>query len=73
MNNSNSLVLDGLKNSQPYAIVAVFPERKPKAVGRTRNRSDAEDIARFLSRKVPKGAFYVIFDPEESYTQMAST
>lgn len=71
MNNSNSLVSDSLKNSQPYAIVAVFPSRKPKAVGRTRNRSDADAMVRLLERRIPKGAFYVIFDPEESYNQMA--
>jgi hypothetical protein len=66
-------VPDSLTSRQPYAIVAVFPARKPKAIGRTRNRSDAEDMARFLGRKIPKGAFYVIFDPEESYSQMVTT
>jgi hypothetical protein len=64
---------DSLTSRQPYAIVAVFPARKPKAIGRTRDRSDAEDMARFLGLKIPKGAFYVIFDPEESYTQMVTT
>ncbi|HAZ46934.1 MAG TPA: hypothetical protein DDW76_34375 [Cyanobacteria bacterium UBA11369] len=73
MNKYTTPVADSLTSRQPYAIVAVFPGRKPKGVGRTRNRSDAEDMARFLGIKIPKGAFYVIFDPEEIYTQMATT
>ena len=73
MNKYTAPVPDSLTSRQPYAIVAVFPERKAKAAGRTRNRFDAAVIARFLSIKVPKGAFYVIFDPEEIYTQMATT
>ncbi|MFB2977640.1 hypothetical protein [Microseira sp. BLCC-F43] len=73
MSQSTTSVSDCLTSRQPYAIVAVFPARKPKASGRTRNRADADDMARFLGLKIPKGTFYVIFDPEESYSQIATT
>lgn len=53
-------------NSQHYAIVAVFPGRKPQAVGRAHNRSDADAMARFLEQQIPKGRFYVVFDVEET-------
>ncbi|WP_416671058.1 hypothetical protein [Egbenema bharatensis] len=51
---------------QPWQIIAVFPGLKPKPIGRTHNRADADDMVRFLQRKVPTGAFYVVFDPTET-------
>jgi hypothetical protein len=51
---------------QPWQIIAVFPGHKPKPIGRTHNRADADDMVRFLQRKVPTGAFYVVFDPDEA-------
>jgi hypothetical protein len=53
-------------SSRPYAIIAAMPGHKPRAIGRSNNRIDADSMARFLQRKVPNGAFYVIFDPEET-------
>lgn len=73
MSKSTTLVPDSLTSRQPYAIVAVFGDRQPKAIGRTRNRSDADAMVRFLVRKIPKGTFSVIFDPEESYNPIAPT
>jgi hypothetical protein len=43
-----------------------MPGHKPRAIGRSNNRIDADSMVRFLQRKVPNGAFYVIFDPEET-------
>ncbi|NJR63523.1 MAG: hypothetical protein HC769_34935, partial [Cyanobacteria bacterium CRU_2_1] len=48
---------------RPWVIVAVFPGHKPREIGRTQNRSDAEAYVRFLQRRVPQGRFYVMFDP----------
>jgi hypothetical protein len=67
MNKPTTSVPDSLTSRQPYAIVAVFPGRKPQAVGRTCNRSDADAMARFLQRRIPKGTFYVTFEPEERH------
>lgn len=53
-----------MSTDRPYAIVAVFPGHKPKIISRTHNRSDAEDIVRFLQRRVPNATFYMIFEPE---------
>jgi hypothetical protein len=49
----------------PYAIIAAFPGHKPKAIGHTHNRVDADAMVRFLQRRIPHGAFYVIFTPPE--------
>ncbi|XHX77917.1 MAG: hypothetical protein RBJ76_26355 [Stenomitos frigidus ULC029] len=48
----------------PYLIVAAFPKGMPRTIARTYNQSDAEDHVRFLQRRLPKGEFYVVFDPE---------
>ena len=53
-------------SDRPYAIIAAMPEHKPKAIGRSNIRIDADSMVRFLQRKVPNGTFYVIFDPEET-------
>lgn len=56
---------DSSKRSAPYAIVAAFPGYKPKAIGRTYNRADADEMVRFLQRRIPNATFYVMFEPEE--------
>ncbi|NJO43293.1 MAG: hypothetical protein HC769_24370 [Cyanobacteria bacterium CRU_2_1] len=56
-------MIHGRNDDRPYAIVAIFPGHKPKIIGRRRNRSDAEDMVRFLQRRIPNGTFYVMFDP----------
>lgn len=50
---------------RPWVVVVIMPQQKPRPIGRYANRSDAEATLRFLQRKVPNGAFYVIFDPAE--------
>lgn len=47
-----------------YAIIAAMPNHKPREIGRTRNRADADDMVRFLQRRVKGGRFYVVFDPD---------
>lgn len=53
-------------SDRPYAIIAAMPGHKPKAIGRSNNRIDADSMVRFLQRKVPNGSFYVVFDPDET-------
>lgn len=60
----NLLPAQPMSTNRPYAIVAVFPGHKPKIISRTHNRSDAEDIVRFLQHRVPNATFYMIFEPE---------
>lgn len=54
-------------SDHPFAIIAAMPGHKPKAIGRSNSRIDADGTIHFLQRKVPNGSFYVIFDPEETY------
>lgn len=51
---------------RPWVIVAIFSDHKPEELGRTYHRADAEAHVRFLQRYVKQGAFYVMFDPEDS-------
>lgn len=51
---------------RPYLVVAAFPKEMPRTIARTYNKSDAEDHVRFLQRRMPRGEFYVVFDPEPS-------
>jgi hypothetical protein len=48
----------------PYLIVAAFPGKMPRAIGRTYNQSDAEEHVRFLQRRMNEGMFYIVFEPE---------
>ncbi|MBW4657339.1 MAG: hypothetical protein KME15_01585 [Drouetiella hepatica Uher 2000/2452] len=54
-----------MNHYRPWIVIAQFPGHKPKAITRTANRSEAEDLVRFLTRRVPQGYFYVIFEPPE--------
>lgn len=45
-------------------VVADFPGKLPRAIGRTYNKTDADDQVRFLKRRMANGSFYVVFDPE---------
>jgi hypothetical protein len=55
------------RNERPsYAIIAAMPNHKPREIGRTCNRADAEDTVRFLQRRVKDGRFYVVFDPADT-------
>jgi len=56
----------GSSQCRPWQVVAVFPGHKPKAIGRTHNRTDADAMVRFLRRKILTGSFYVVFDPDET-------
>ncbi len=60
----------GLAPSQPWLIVAAFPTHHPRTIGRTRNRSDAEAMVRFLQRKIPNGSFSVVFAADDSPTDL---
>lgn len=54
-------------NERPsYAIIAAMPNHKPREIGRTCNRADADDMVRFLQRRVKDGKFYVVFDPADT-------
>jgi hypothetical protein len=53
----------------PWVLVAVMPQHKPRPIGQFVNRSDAEAMMRFLQRKVPSGAFYVLFDPGDEHLE----
>lgn len=50
---------------RPWVIVVIFPGYKPREIGRTANRADAEAFVRFLQRRVTRGAFYVVFEQGE--------
>lgn len=52
-----------------YLIVADFPGELPRAIGRTYNKTDADDHVRFLKRRMTNGSFYVVFDPEPTKNQ----
>jgi hypothetical protein len=66
MNKSNSFSSEGSTNRHAYAIAAIFPGCQPKTISRTPNRSDAEEMVRFLQQKIPNGTFHIILQREES-------
>lgn len=55
-------------SNRDWAIVAVFPGHKPKTIGRTCHRADADAYLRFLQRHITQGSFYVLYDPEQADT-----
>jgi hypothetical protein len=49
-------------SDRPWIVMAIFPGHKPREVGRTCHRADADAYVRFLQRHLREGEFYVVFE-----------